>query len=295
MSKAPSKNTQSHFWCFTFNNPGWTSGAGWIINRAQCRDFWYLLYKHEEAPETGTPHLQGYAIFKKRVRLSRLKTLFGTDKIHWTPCRGTVQHNEDYVRKLESTASSEDPGPFEWGSLSDARAAVGENELHQGKRNDLHVAAEHIRNGDLHLIDDAVAIKYGSHLLHFRASLFRDRDSKPDVVWLHGLTGTGKSRTAQDMFEGSKYWKPAGKWWDGYIQQDVVVIDDIRATDYPYQYLLRVLDRYPLLVEFKGGHVSVNSPTFVITAPGPPSEVYRDTTECLNQLERRISLILQLL
>ena len=54
------------------------------------------------------------------------------------------------------------------------------------------------------------------------------------------------------------YWKSCGdKWWDDYDFQEVVIIDEYYGW-LPYSYLLRLLDRYPLNVESKGGMLNFN-------------------------------------
>lgn len=269
------------------NNPSFDSGDHLQLT---CRDTIYRIYKHEKGEETGTHHLQGFTIFRVRKRFSTVKRLYG-DRYHLEQCRGTVQSNVDYVKKQDTTFG-EDPGPFEWGSLTEAISRCGENK--QGKRTDLSDAAYNVRNGDYHNIPDQVLVKYGTHLMRFRAAFcFEDRTEKPTVFWFWGPTGTGKSRTAMEQFDGPKYWKPAGKWWDNYSQQEIIVMDDLRAEDYPYQYLLRVLDRYPLQVEFKGGYCPLNSSIIIITAPSTPDRVYKDTLEDIRQLERRINHCLE--
>ena len=46
-----------------------------------------------------------------------------------------------------------------------------------------------------------------------------------DNEWRYGPTGTGKSRTAHEDYPDA-YIKANTKWWDGYIDQEVVIIDD---------------------------------------------------------------------
>jgi len=125
-----------------------------------------------------------------------------------------------------------------------------------------------------------------------------DRQTKPTVYWLYGKTGTGKSKLALelgDIHETKVFFKPAGPWWDGYYQQGIIVIDDIRHEDYPFATLLRILDRYPMQIPIKGSFLPLNSPIFVITCPDTPEWCYQtNDVDHVSQLHRRISLQVEL-
>lgn len=79
------------------------------------------------------------------------------------------------------------------------------------------------------------------------ARLQKPRDFKTDVHVICGIPGSGKSRYCQEV-GGDSYWKPCGKWWDGYIGQETVVLDDFCGW-LPISDLLRLMDRYPFRVE----------------------------------------------
>jgi len=88
---------QSVNWCFTLNNPTeddesflsslWTDG--------KCT---YLVFGRETAPETGTPHLQGFISFPRRKRLGAVKQIFG-QRPHLERCRGTAFQAAAYCKK----------------------------------------------------------------------------------------------------------------------------------------------------------------------------------------------------
>ncbi len=61
------------------------------------------------------------------------------------------------------------------------------------------------------------------------------------------------------------YWHNLTKWWDGYSGQDAVVFDEFYGQ-LPYQFMLRVLDRYPLQVETKGGMAELTATNFYFTS-----------------------------
>lgn len=67
-------------WVFTLNNPGPDDQGG----------LWLLPYDYAvlgfETGASGTPHIQGYVIFKKKYRLNQLKTHSPQgQRAHWEP------------------------------------------------------------------------------------------------------------------------------------------------------------------------------------------------------------------
>lgn len=81
-------------WCFTYNN--YTKDElNNIISSISSKCYRYIIGE-EVAPTTGTPHLQGFIIFKTKNRPSCLKL---TKKIHWEACKGTIEQNIKYCSK----------------------------------------------------------------------------------------------------------------------------------------------------------------------------------------------------
>jgi len=90
------------------------------------------------------------------------------------------------------------------------------------------------------------------------------RKWKTNVVILWGATGVGKSRLLNDLFPDA-YWKPKGKWWNGYSGQATVIFDDFYGW-LEIDCLLRICDRYPILTEVKGGVVQFVAKNIVFTS-----------------------------
>lgn len=53
-----------------------------------------------------------------------------------------------------------------------------------------------------------------------------EREGPKQCLWYYGDPGTGKSRKSTSENPGH-YKKLANKWWDGYIDQKTVILDDI--------------------------------------------------------------------
>lgn len=87
---------QTRHWTFTINN--WTTDHDEELKRkGEAGEFTYLVYGYETAA-SGTPHLQGYVVFKVRKRLSTAKALLPGNP-HMEPKRGTPKQASDYCKK----------------------------------------------------------------------------------------------------------------------------------------------------------------------------------------------------
>jgi len=110
------------------------------------------------------------------------------------------------------------------------------------------------------------------------------------VYW--GATGTGKSRRAWDEAGLSAYPKdPRSKFWCGYRGHEHVVLDEFRGG-IDIGHMLRWLDRYPVLVEIKGGAVVLKAGVIWITSNIHPNEWYPDLDEETKAaLLRRLNIV----
>lgn len=89
---------------------------------------------------------------------------------------------------------------------------------------------------------------------------------------LFGPTGTGKSKWVMDNYPVA-YWKQRSKWWCGYSAHKTVVMDEFYGW-LPFDLLLRLCDRYPMLVESKGGQLQFVAGTIIFTTNKSPDEWY---------------------
>jgi len=247
---------------------------------------WLIVGK--EVGENGTPHLQGACILGGQRAFSTVKMWPGFRRAHLETMRGKPEDSRRYCMKEDSNA-------FESGNLPSP-----------GKRNDLAIAVEAINAGtslrEMANGDHGVAVvKFykGLTVLRSLRSDPRDPAQPPTIYWLHGDTGVGKTKCAWEF--GTAYGAPSDifvspgtlQWFDGYDGQRVVIFDDFRSKGVSFAFLLRITDRYPMSVPFKGGFVNWNPEVIIFTTPGSIrwtfSERLEHRPEDVRQLERRVT------
>lgn len=278
-SKSVNKRHRVRRFVFTLNN--YTSEELEAIKEIPCK--WMVVGK-EIGESTATPHLQGAVVLHTQKEFSNLKTLPGLERAWFQEMQGTPAQSLAYCTKQDSSF-------FTKGTIPQ-----------QGKRNDLVDVVNDVRVGkSLREIADsdsgAVAILRYSKGLNVLRDLYRPHQRvAPIICWFYGPTGTGKTRCAFELCARIKCsfsfpWVSTGsvKWFDGYDGQRCAIFDDLRAKQTDFAFLLRLLDRYPLAVEIKGGFTSWRPEFIFVTAPMSPRDMWSfRSNEQIEQLERRI-------
>lgn len=118
---------------------------------------------------------------------------------------------------------------------------------------------------------------------------------QPRVIWLWGQTGKDKSRTAL-TWPGSLYELAlrAGKgtcWFDGYVCQETIVIDELRWEEVRYSDFLRWTRGYTFQAPVKTASVWVRANTWIVTSNDHYNRVWPG--EDFGPLERRLTDVIQ--
>lgn len=247
----------------------------------QSPKFSYLILGEEVAPTTGTPHLQGYVECKGVERATTLGKKFHAA---FFACNGTQEQNIAYCKKggLFVEKGTPKPAPQSGGDIERERWARNIKLAEEGKLDELKE------------IDPAAYARCYSTFKQMKQDNMRPLPELDtlDNIWLWGAPGVGKSRTARDQAKElglSTYPKPLNKWWDGYQNEDVVIIDDYEKDCHLDHHLKIWSDRYDFIAECKGGSLRIRPKHIFITSNYPPSDCF--TGECLEAIKRRFRII----
>lgn len=216
----------------------------------------YLIYGKEVCPTTKKEHWQGFVQFKTRTRRNAAQESLGQGKCHIEPRKGTVEQAGKYCKKDEKYT--------EHGTINDKKP---------GKRTDLEEFRDNVRAGatdrDLFKHNLSVIARYPNLARQVRAAYSEKRNWVTDVHILWGKTGTGKTRYA--MERGSKPVVYTNKFFMGYAGESTVLFDefDLAAT-MPLSLLLQLTDRYPMVINIKGGEIDWAPKTIYFTMNKDP-------------------------
>lgn len=276
-------NIRAKRFCFTLNN--YTEEEELCIQHLP--DIEFLIYGHERAPSTGTPHLQGFICFTERKYATWIKNNV-TSRIHLEVARGSVQDNIQYCSKGDNIFMSGDP-PYD----QHERGAQAQKR----KWDEAKAAAQ---RGDFDEIPSDLWIKYRrsfeQEYQDMKLDMIDDLDEDlPDhFLWIYGATGTGKSYMARQIASlieprEKPFLKLVNKWWTGYRGQKVVIIEEMQPDLPPplVGMLKNWLDRYSFACETKGGQFSsIRPPYIIITSNYHPEEIFppRDLPAMLRRM-----------
>nr|QGF19362.1 replication associated protein [Antarctic circular DNA molecule] len=252
-------------WCYTLNNYSLEEAVAVL----EMQSSYHICGK--EVGDEGTPHLQGYIIFKSVKALSGVKKL--QSRAHWEQAKGTTTQNVTYCSKggLFSETGTRPKTSKEVGELQKEQWADVVRSVREG-------TCEH---------------EYPKEFIQYNATI--NRLYQPQVheiqvytgIWFYGPPGTGKSRKARDDFPGA-YDKLMNKWWDGYVDEESVIIDDIDTTHvHMGLFLKRYADHYPFRAEYKGGSKLIRPKHIIVTSNYSIEDIFGTGTEMTKAIQRR--------
>lgn len=231
------------------------------------------LKGQQELAEGGLLHYQVVAGFSRNVRLSQLGRLLPG---HWEPTRSAAA--DDYVWKEDTR-------------VADTQFEIGTKPIRRNVAKDWDQILASAKSGNLESIPSDIVVRCFSNLTRIAAHFAEPVALQRVVNVFWGRTETGKSRRAWEEAGLCAYPKsPSTKWWDGYRGHEHVVIDEFRG-EIGIGHLLRWFDRYPVIVETKGGSVVLKATQIWITSNLSVEQWYPTLdSDTLSALRRRLNI-----
>ena len=256
--------------CFTQNNYPNED----LVQSIDCK---YIVYGREVAPTTGTPHLQGFIAFKNPRSLSGVRS-------EMPGC-----HVEIAATIEEAIAYAKKEGDFsERGVMP--KSLKRANEIQKENWEGILAAAS---SGDFESIPAEIRFKYDRNIERIRDRAIQSRhleDTEERHEWYYGPSGTGKSRKARTE-NPEAFLKMCNKWWDGYTDQETVLIEDFdKKHDVLCHHLKIWADRYPFPAEAKGRALVIRPKKIIITSNYHPKEIWTDESS-LEPILRRFKFV----
>jgi len=248
-------------WCGTLNNyddnelARCTALIG-MMHHAVVTDATYLVFQREIGAHE-TPHIQLYVELQHGKSMDAVKTFLQSDRWHLEVRRGTPKEASDYCKKEDTRVP--DTTYWEAGILTE-----------QGKRNDWEDIRDALRGG---ATDADIVLRWpgqfgrNSHGVQaMRCAMYTHREAAPTGAYMWGEPNTHKTTYASKWNQSASYYiKDSSQWWDGYTQQDVIVLDDWEPpTEKNVKQVLDWADWKQFRVQYKGGYIPLNSKNIVI-------------------------------
>lgn len=262
-------------YCFTINNYN-DEDIEELHKLENCDKVRYLIVGREVG-DNGTPHIQGYVYFNNAIIFDTVKKFL--KRAHISACRGNPEQNIAYCSK--------DGDFYEHGTKPDTQKRKGEKGLEYW-----NTQKRLCIEGKIEEIDPKLFVT------HYRSirSIQKDYAVMPlnaeDVTgeWYYGPTGSGKSRKAREDNPGF-YLKMCNRWWDGYQEEDVAIIEDFdkKLADSLGYYMKIWADRYSFPAEIKGGKINIRPKKIIVTSNWHPNEIWFDP-QMLEPILRRFTI-----
>jgi len=249
----PAGDVRSHIWCFRISN--WQNIDPLKLNKlkADLSKAKYWIMGKEICPTTGTPHLQCFVWYNYARVWSAMQKTMRPVGAWFKKSRGSAWQNLVYCKK---------DGDFEEHGERPVEEEVAKESRGEGSRkrwrNAIKLAEERdwkrLKEEEPHLY-----LTQQSGLKRVAAAVIggiKESRLSLDNTWCVGEPGTGKSKWVRDFYgvDNIYYLMPNNpKWWDGYVGQSVVCVEDI-GPEHAIQmgWVLKVVgDWYPFNVEIK--------------------------------------------
>jgi len=266
--------SRSRSWVFTWNNYDES-----VVERLRepCTSVKYLV-AGKEVGDKGTPHLQGFVQFKNQLKMKAVSKFLP---------KAYLSISKDVFAAIEYC--KKDGDFFEVGVPPKKPKEKGKMEIDRWD-----AARKCAELGDFANIPSDIFYRYNSQSYAIRNRYLEERvlssNDFLDNHWYYGATGTGKSSFARKAFPDA-FIKSLNKWWNGYTDQENVIVDDIDPSHESWvgHFIKIWTDHYPFNAEIKGGTRMIRPKRFVFTSQYSIAQIFKDP-ETVLALQRRFKV-----
>ena len=271
----PPKNGESAKKQYIFTLSEYTDEEFNSLKRLLKDSAQYATIGTKASPDSSRPQLQGYVCFKKRIRFSQAKSILG-NRCNVEPALGVAKQNRVLSMKNEDY--------WEHGFMSSNTIKLESNDSslmkHGGRSSGQEPAKLFLDCMKKNIPLKEFMQKYPTYWCMYGDKylmnyyLTQEPDDRPTiaVAWIHGPTGSGKSRYAHNKFPEAYPKNPNSILWDHYRYQKEVIIDNFDMNHPETSSYLRWFDRYKCTVEITGGSMALRATRFIITSIFKPHE-----------------------
>lgn len=232
----------------------------------------------QELGAGGLLHWQLVVGFPKPARLAAVRALF--PGAHAEPTRSTAA--DDYVWKEDTRVAG-------------TQFQLGAKPTRRNNPTDWQRVWDAAKVGDVDSIEPAILVRHYGSIQRIAADYLQPPAMERSVSVFWGDTGTGKTRRAWQEAGAEGYPKaPTTVWWCGYRRHAHVIIDEF-CGNIGITHLLRWFDRYPVIVEVKGGSRALVATHLWVTSNIDPDRWYNDDNSTAEQrlaLRRRFTHVI---
>lgn len=218
----------------------------------------YVLMAQEVCPKTQQIHIHVYCETKDPSTLKEMKQRFGGKTTH-------VERTKDIQAYIQYC--KKDGNFLEYGKIST-----------QGQRNDLNDIKDKIDKGAT--VKEIADQNFGQWCRNYRAidrymtMVKKEKRQQPELIIIYGKTGTGKTTLAEQLCGDIFYKKaPQHQYWDGYIDQECIIIDEF-DSGIPINELLSITSHGFHQFNIKGSTVECRAKKIVIVSNFHPDQWY---------------------
>ena len=240
----------------------------------------YAVLGREIAPNTSTPHLQGYFETFKSYSITAVRKVVNSSA-HYEFAIANYLQNRTYCIK---------EGDYEeWGEP----ATVTQTSQGNKEQNRWTLALKAAREGDIDSIPADIQIRYLPNLEKLRVRNMKPEKRSMRGDWLYGPPGTGKSTLAWELFPDA-YPKLLNKWFEGYRPDDeghkVMILDDFGKHHAVLGSHLKIwAHEHPVITEAKGMSLPLKVERVIVTSNYTPEQIWPDDAAQIEAIRRRFN------